>query len=531
MNKFFAGQYDLILLDVMLPKLDGIEVCQRIREKSNVPIIMLTAKGDDMDKILGLEYGADDYMTKPFNILEVKARIKTIFRRTAHERSEDSAQRDHHRARHDDQPEQPLGVIGGRPEVNLTAKEFDLLQLFVDQPRQGVFPGEPAGNHLEVRLSGRSAHRGRAHPPPEGEDRSACPASLNTSSPSGEWATISLTRIKITHSYSIRWKILHRLPADHLRGLFYVVAASLIQLVGDYHVSPSKLREEERAAENLGGRSWARRCSALRAGEPCFPWRQATAQQRWTEPRAGAWIRCGAVQADADGPAQRHAALKMRSGRRARRRRLTTAFATPRPRGANVRAGNASLPASSAMTGLYAAPGWYEGEQVHGRGGAASRMAQDMYDSLSSPAAAHAALRGRCWRRPRRSMHEHVRGDAPDRPSPIGEIERRSYRADEPRRSVRLRGQVPRGKTSSRGWRSAFNIDVRAPGKPGSRRSKPVRLQRLPRAQDPAEHDEDPDLETHAVSGSAATAGMAQGIPGRHQQGNRPAQLASSATC
>ena len=69
----------------MLPKLDGIEVCQRIREKSNVPIIMLTAKGDDMDKILGLEYGADDYMTKPFNILEVKARMKTIFRRLRHD--------------------------------------------------------------------------------------------------------------------------------------------------------------------------------------------------------------------------------------------------------------------------------------------------------------------------------------------------------------------------------------------------------------------------------------------------------------
>ena len=81
-NKFFAGQFDLILLDVMLPKLNGIEVCQRIREKSNVPIIMLTAKGEDMDKILGLEYGADDYMTKPFNILEVKARIKSILRRT-----------------------------------------------------------------------------------------------------------------------------------------------------------------------------------------------------------------------------------------------------------------------------------------------------------------------------------------------------------------------------------------------------------------------------------------------------------------
>ena len=77
-----ANTYDMILLDLMLPKMDGMEVCQRIREFSNVPIVMLTAKGDDMDKILGLEYGADDYITKPFNILEVKARIKAIMRRT-----------------------------------------------------------------------------------------------------------------------------------------------------------------------------------------------------------------------------------------------------------------------------------------------------------------------------------------------------------------------------------------------------------------------------------------------------------------
>ena len=76
-------EYDIILLDVMLPKLTGFEVCQQIREFSNVPVIMLTAKGDDMDKILGLEYGADDYITKPFNILEVKARIKAIMRRAA----------------------------------------------------------------------------------------------------------------------------------------------------------------------------------------------------------------------------------------------------------------------------------------------------------------------------------------------------------------------------------------------------------------------------------------------------------------
>ena len=81
LDKFFAGSYDLLLLDVMLPKVDGLSVCQRIRETSSVPIIMLTAKGEDMDKILGLEYGADDYMTKPFNILEVRARIRTVLRR------------------------------------------------------------------------------------------------------------------------------------------------------------------------------------------------------------------------------------------------------------------------------------------------------------------------------------------------------------------------------------------------------------------------------------------------------------------
>ena len=76
-------EYDLVILDVMLPKLDGFQVCQQIREFSDMPVVMLTAKSEDMDKILGLEYGADDYITKPFNILEVKARIKAIMRRTA----------------------------------------------------------------------------------------------------------------------------------------------------------------------------------------------------------------------------------------------------------------------------------------------------------------------------------------------------------------------------------------------------------------------------------------------------------------
>ena len=76
------NNYSIILLDVMLPKIDGLEVCRMIREFSNVPIIMVTAKGEDMDKIMGLEYGADDYITKPFNILELKARIKAILRRS-----------------------------------------------------------------------------------------------------------------------------------------------------------------------------------------------------------------------------------------------------------------------------------------------------------------------------------------------------------------------------------------------------------------------------------------------------------------
>ena len=128
-------QFDIILLDIMLPKLSGFEVCQQIREFSNVPIIMLTAKGDDMDKILGLEYGADDYITKPFNILEVKARIKAIIRRTAkQEKKADTAgriqagdmtiERDNRRV-----------YIEGR-EINLTAKEFDILFLLAGNPNR-----------------------------------------------------------------------------------------------------------------------------------------------------------------------------------------------------------------------------------------------------------------------------------------------------------------------------------------------------------------------------------------------------------
>lgn len=130
LNRAKANSYDMILLDVMLPKMDGFEVCQAIREFSDVPIVMLTAKGDDMDKILGLEYGADDYITKPFNILEVKARIKSIMRRTSPERA----------------PQVQSSVIEkgdikldcdsrrlfiNDNEINLTAREFELLEILI----------------------------------------------------------------------------------------------------------------------------------------------------------------------------------------------------------------------------------------------------------------------------------------------------------------------------------------------------------------------------------------------------------------
>lgn len=126
--------YDIILLDVMLPKQDGFEVCRQIREYSDVPIIMLTAKGDDMDKILGLEYGADDYITKPFNILEVKARIKAIMRRV-NKKSDGSSDKMIVKGGMKIDCESRRVFIEGK-EVNLTAKEFDLLELLAMNPNK-----------------------------------------------------------------------------------------------------------------------------------------------------------------------------------------------------------------------------------------------------------------------------------------------------------------------------------------------------------------------------------------------------------
>lgn len=129
------NKYDMILLDVMLPKLTGFEVCQQIREFSNVPIVMLTAKGDDMDKILGLEYGADDYVTKPFNILEVKARIKAIIRRTSPKNKNEEQEKVIESGDMKLDCEGRRVYISGR-EINLTAKEFEVLELLMLNPNK-----------------------------------------------------------------------------------------------------------------------------------------------------------------------------------------------------------------------------------------------------------------------------------------------------------------------------------------------------------------------------------------------------------
>lgn len=133
LQKIKDNKYDIILLDIMLPKLNGFEVCQQVREFSSVPIVMLTAKGEDMDKILGLEYGADDYITKPFNILEVKARIKAIMRRTTPKAKEEARILESGDMRLDCDGRRVF--VEGR-EINLTAKEFEVLELLIMNPNK-----------------------------------------------------------------------------------------------------------------------------------------------------------------------------------------------------------------------------------------------------------------------------------------------------------------------------------------------------------------------------------------------------------
>ena len=126
-------RYDLLILDVMMPELDGLEACMRIREFSNVPIIMLTAKSEDADKLMGFECGADDYLTKPFNILELKARVRALLRRAAGvQRSQGSVLTVGSISLN---TEERVAIRNGQV-VDLTAKEYDLIELLMRNPRR-----------------------------------------------------------------------------------------------------------------------------------------------------------------------------------------------------------------------------------------------------------------------------------------------------------------------------------------------------------------------------------------------------------
>ena len=140
LGKIREKNYDMVLLDVMLPKMSGMDVCQAVRAFSDVPIIMLTAKGEDMDKILAFDNGVDDYLTKPFNILEVKARIKAILRRNQKNQREPESNAPLSAGDLSLDIESRRVMLGER-EINLTAKEFDILVLLMKNPNK-VFSRE-----------------------------------------------------------------------------------------------------------------------------------------------------------------------------------------------------------------------------------------------------------------------------------------------------------------------------------------------------------------------------------------------------
>ena len=126
-----SGDFDLIILDLMMPKLDGLAACLAIREFSTVPIIMLTAKGEDTDKIIGFEYGADDYITKPSNILELKARIRAMLRRSTAQNKQPASRLTRG---HISLDSEGRAAWKGETSVELTAKEFDLMELLMRNP-------------------------------------------------------------------------------------------------------------------------------------------------------------------------------------------------------------------------------------------------------------------------------------------------------------------------------------------------------------------------------------------------------------
>ena len=131
-----SESFDLIILDLMMPKIDGLQACMKIREFSNVPVIMLTARGEDADKIIGFECGADDYLTKPFNILELKARIKALLRRSKSGRRQEEKPDSRLVCEHITLDRDARDAFNDGKLVDLTAKEFDLMELLMRNPNR-----------------------------------------------------------------------------------------------------------------------------------------------------------------------------------------------------------------------------------------------------------------------------------------------------------------------------------------------------------------------------------------------------------
>ena len=158
-----AGDIDLIVLDLMMPRMDGLEACTEIREFSDVPIIMLTAKSEDMDKLMGFEHGADDYLTKPFNILELKARIRALLRRAG---STGKQQADVLACDHISIDRSARNAYNDGRLVDLTQKEFDLVELLMRNPNRVYSREALLRCDLGLRHQQRYPHGRRPHPPP-----------------------------------------------------------------------------------------------------------------------------------------------------------------------------------------------------------------------------------------------------------------------------------------------------------------------------------------------------------------------------
>ena len=169
--RFGETTFDLVVLDVMLPRLDGLEVCRRMRARSSVPIIMLTAKAEEIDKVLGLELGADDYITKPFSLREFRSRVKAALRRAGmarREPSDDEEPLEVHELRID--PAKRAVEVRGAP-VQTTYVEFEILVALATSPGPRVDARHAPHAHLGRQRLPRPAHDRRAHPPPAREAR------------------------------------------------------------------------------------------------------------------------------------------------------------------------------------------------------------------------------------------------------------------------------------------------------------------------------------------------------------------------